>query len=199
MATDDGHARPEPIRVRPSWATPEPARSQVLVREVAAARAWRHAARYEIAYYPDGLLTSPAWVRPASSLGSMPGRTHTTDLYDLRVLVEEARAEGDGRWTAWPVSYPAVARKRDLRRLREPERRALDDYRARQRIDPVAAGQVPIRVRHPRRGDWVVDGLVHELTAPERTRCRLPAAGLTSLGETFHGTDPQACPQCRLA
>ena len=62
-------------------------------------------------------------MRPTSSLDSIPGWKHPTDLHDLRVLVEQSRAEGDDRWTAWSVSYPAVVRKGDLRRLRKRERR----------------------------------------------------------------------------
>ena len=198
MATDDSGTGTagRPVRVRPGWATPGPARSQVLVRQTRAGRGPFRPARYEVAYYPEGLTTSPAWVRTTTSPTTVPGTAHPTDLHDLRVLVEQAWAEGDDRWTAWPVWYPAVARERDLRPLGGPERRALDDYRARQRVDREAAGEVPVRVRHPRRGDWVVDGLVHELTAPERTRCGLAAAGLTRLRTAFHPGDPQACPAC---
>jgi len=156
------------------------------------------AQRYEIAYFPDGLATSPLWVRQTSLLRP-PGRSHPTDLHDLRTLVDEAWVEGEGRWTAWPVHHPAAARDVDLRRPTSAERRLLDDHRARQRVDRRAAGEVPIRIRHPRRGDWVVDGVVHELTSPGRTRCGLAEDDLVELGSTFHHSDPQACPACRAS
>lgn len=195
MTEDSGAGR---LRVRPTWASPEATRSQVLVRQTGARRGWLRPARYEVAYYPEGLTTSPWWVRETGS-PTVPGIAHPTDLHDLRVLVEQAWNEGDDRWIAWPVWYPAAARDRDLRRLDDTERRAIADHRARQRIDPVGAAEVPVRVRHPHRGDWVVDGVVHELTTSDRTRCGLVQPGLTPLGTAFHDTDPQACPACSSA
>lgn len=182
------------IRVRPTWATPDMAVPQVLVRQASSGR--RFGSRYEVAYYPEGLPRSPEWVRLVKTLGVIPGRLHTTDLHDLIVLLTEAASEHDDRWIAWPVYYPAVVRDTDLRPLAVGERELLDNWRERQRQDPEAAGRIPLRIHHRGLRESVVAGFIHELTASDRTRCGLPAADVVDLDTTFSAADPLACPTC---
>ena len=197
MATDDSGTgtagRPRPGASRPGRRRGRPgARSSSAGRPGARGRGPFRPARYEVAYYPEGLtdLAVPGCARPplpttvpgrrtprtcttCGCWSSRPGPKATTagrpgrcgtPRWPASVTCARSAGPSDGRWTTTAPASASTARP---------------------------PGEVPVRVRHPRRGDWVVDGLVHELTAPERTRCGL---GGGRPHAAAHGVPPRRSP-----